>query len=628
MTTKRRKTTTKGVVPPKPTSRKKAAGEVHIIVFMLGIGLLSTIFLFALFYCLEKLSIPNIKSVAYYRPLQTSYIYDSHGAVIDRIFKENRSVIPLKSMPPHLIKAFVSAEDGRFYEHPGLDFLSVLRAMVANIRSGRRGQGGSTITQQVARSLLLTPEKSYIRKFKEAILAWRIDKLLSKDEIIYIYLNQIYLGGGAYGVEAAARTYFDKLAIDLTLGESALLAGLPQAPSRYSPLNHLGRAVKRQRYVLNRMVAEGYITEGQANRAFGEEVRIHKPLLSQNRENGYFIEVVKKRAANMLGVGLYHAGVMIYTTLDSKIQRQAVDSLRRGVKASFNRQPRMAQNKRKVPQGALVSLEVSTSRVKALVGGVDYAVTPYDRATRARRPAGSVFKPLIYGTALENGWNPTSVVVDAPISIKRKGEKLWQPKNFSGQFHGPVTLATALTHSYNSVAVRLLQRTGVTNVHNTARASGISAVLTPDLSLALGAVDVSLLEMTGAYLPFICQGMFRPPLFIDRIEDINGDIVGETRRKANRVFSAKTATEMTHMLGQVISDGTGRRARGLGKPSAGKTGTSNDNRDAWFVGFTNRMLTGIWVGHDDNQGLGRGENGGHTAAPIWLDFMRRVETLR
>ena len=478
----------------------------------------------------------------------------------------------------------------------------------------------------MARSLLLTSEKSFVRKFKEAILAWRIDTLLSKDEIIYIYLNQIYLGEGAYGVEAAARTYFNKRARDLTLGESALLAGLPQAPSRYSPLHHLKSAVKRQRYVLNRMVIEGYITKKQANRAFREKLQFHRPVVKRNRENGYFIGVAKKRAEKLLGVKLEHAGVRIYTTLDSKMQRQAVISLRRGVKASFNRQPKNKKHKRKVPQGALVSLETCSSKVRALVGGVDYTVTPYNRATRARRPAGSVFKPLIYGTALEKGWKPSSVIVDAPISIRNKKKQSWQPKNFSGKFHGPVTLATALTHSYNSVAVRLLQKTGVPEVHRTAKQSGITSELTPDLSLALGAIDVSLLEMTGAYSPFVCGGLFRKPIFIDRIEDNSGTVIVRNRGTATRVFSSRTAEMMKKMLGSVIAGGTGKRARGLAVPSGGKTGTSNGSRDAWFIGFIDRLLTGVWVGHDNNQSLGPGENGGRTAAPIWLDFMKRVES--
>lgn len=618
------KTADSSKVLKKRVSRRIILNEKHVIGFLFIIGTISTLFLFSLFYSLVILKIPDIRSVAYYRPLQTSFIYDRHGMVIDTVFKENRIVVPLKSMSPVLVKAFVSAEDGRFYDHPGLDFFSVLRAAFINIRRGKKGQGGSTITQQVARSLLLTSEKTYTRKFKEAILAWRIDGLLSKDEILYIYLNQIYLGEGAYGVEAAARTYFNKSASELTLGECALLAGLPQAPSRYSPLDHWELAVKRQRYVLNRMVEDGYISNDQANSAFRWPMEFHRPSVWKNRENGYYIKVVKKRAEKLLGVGLDRAGVAIYTTLDSGLQKKAVDSLRHGVKESFNRQPRNRKNKRKVPEGALVSLESCTSKVRTLVGGVDYAVLPYDRATMARRPAGSVFKPLIYATALEKGWKPISVVIDAPITIKTNGGKVWQPKNFNGEFHGPVTLTTALTHSHNSVAVRLLRQTGVDDVHKAARTSGITSSLTSDLSLALGAVDVSLLEMTGAYSTFICGGQYIPPVFIERIESNNGTIIVNNSAEAAPVFSARTATEMKSMLASVVTRGTGRRAAAIGVPCGGKTGTSNGNRDAWFIGFTEKLLTGVWVGHDDNQSLGKGENGGRTAVPIWFNFMRQT----
>ena len=624
----RRKTTTRRPATRKATARKpatarKRVNEKQIIGFLFGICLLSTLFLFLLFWSRERLRIPDIRSVAYYRPLQTSFVYDRHNTVIDRIFKENRTVIPLKGMSPFLVKGFVAAEDSRFYDHPGLDFLSVLRAALINVKRGKKGQGGSTITQQVARSLLLTPEKSYLRKVKEAILAWRIDTLLSKDEILYIYLNQIYLGEGAYGVEAAASTYFNKRAKDLSLGECAILAGLPQAPSRYSPLKHLDRAKERQRYVLNRMAAAGVISKQQANRAFGQRLTFHRPVVKENRENGFFLRVVKERAEKLLGVKLDRAGMRIHTTLDSFMQKRAVAALRKGVKESFNRQPRN-EKKRKVPQGALVALESCSSRVRALVGGVDFAVTPYGRATRARRPAGSVFKPLIFAAALEKGWKPSSVVIDAPIRFKGKNGTAWHPKNSSGTYHGPVTLATALAHSYNSVAVRLLKKVGVKRVHQLARKSGIHSQLTPDLSLALGAVDVSLLEMTAAYSPFVCGGMFRSPVFIDRIENSNGQEIITNRGKPVRAFSARTAASMKRMLYGVVETGTGRRARGLGVATGGKTGTTNDNRDAWFVGFTSRLLTGVWMGHDDNQSLGRGESGGRAAAPIWLAFMRQA----
>ncbi len=621
MATKTTRKRARRPIKRKATRRQKPLNEKHIIGFLFGIGLLLSLFLFLLFFLLSSLNIPNLHSVAYYQPLQTSTIYDRYGVAVERLSSENRTLVSLKRMSPYLPKAFVAAEDSRFYDHPGLDLFSVLRAAMTNIKRGKRGQGGSTITQQVARSLLLTPEKSYIRKLREAILAWRIDSLLTKEEVLYIYLNQIYLGEGAYGVEAAARVYFNKSAAQLSLAESAMLAGLPQAPSRYSPLKNYKAAKKRQLYVLNRMSADGVISKKQAQKAFQRKLQISRTPIKKDRENGYFLRIVKKRAKKLLGVSLTRAGVNIYTTLDSGKQLQAVRSLRKGVKQSFNRQPK-TDKKRIVPQGALVSMETCSGKVRALVGGVDWAVTPYDRATSARRPAGSVFKPLVYSAALESGMVPGSTILDAPLTLKNSDAKVWRPKNFSGKFHGRVSLREALAYSYNSAAIRLLQKTGVDKVQQLASVSGITSEMTPDLSLALGAVDVSLFEMTGAYIPLSCAGLYSPPVFIEKITEKGGAVIYQNSPEKRRVFSKKTAMGMKEMLGLVVNRGTGRRAVGLPVWTGGKTGTSNDNRDAWFIGFTNKLLTGIWVGHDDNESLGSGENGGRTAAPIWLDFMK------
>ncbi len=608
--------------------RKKPLGERHIIGFLFAISFLLTLFLGFLLFSLVSLKIPDIRTVSHYRPLQTTYIYDRQGEVVERVYKENRTLVSFAEMPPLLTKAFVAAEDGRFYEHPGLDFISVIRAAINNLRKGRRGQGGSTITQQVAKSLLLSPEKSYLRKFKEAILAWRIDTLLSKEEILYIYLNQIYLGGGAYGVEAASQVYFSKHVRELTLAEMAILAGLPQAPSKYNPLRHYDRALKRQRYVLNRMAADGYITADVARRAFEEKASVKKKSFSSYRENGYYLQIVKKRAKKILGIPLDYAGLRIYTHLDSRMQRQAVQAVRTGVSASIARQTGSRKGKKKVPQGALVSMEACTAKVRALVGGIDYIVTPFDRASIAKRPAGSVFKPLIYSVALNEGWQPESLITDAPLSIGGGKNGPWRPKNFSGKYHGQTTLANALTHSYNTAAIRLLQKVGLNKVHRLARDLGVEAKMVPDLSLALGAVDVSLLEMTGTYIPYLCEGKFKRPTFINRIEDESGQNIFKNAFPMKEVLSKQTAVKMNTMLQAVIRKGTGKRAKGLPGVSGGKTGTSDDNRDAWFIGFQGQYVTGVWVGHDNNQSLGDSENGGRTAAPIWYEFMKNSERLR
>ncbi len=620
--------------PPRPAPRQKPLNEKHINAFLFGICLLITLFLGSLLFAFKALDLPDISSVSRYNPLQASEILDRHGKVIERIFIENRTVLPLAKMPPLLSKAFVAAEDGRFYDHPGLDFWSVCRAVVNNTMAGRRSQGGSTITQQVARSLLLTPEKTYLRKLKEAILAWRIDSLLSKDEILYIYLNQIYLGGGAHGVEAAAQVYFAKHVQELTLAEMALLAGLPQAPSRYSPFDHLNLARQRQRYVLNRMAEDGYVSAEAAREAFALPLQLKEQENGARENSGYFVQLVRKQAEADLGISLNYAGLRIFTTLDPELQLAATRAVRRGVIASVVRssgQSSKAANdsnekrQKELPQGALVSLEACTGRVRALVGGLDFRVSPFDRATQGRRSAGSVFKPFIYAAALENGWRPQSMILDAPISIQGNGGKQWQPKNFSGEFQGATSLAEALTHSLNVVAVRLLQKVGVGKVRALAKASGISEPITGDLSLALGATGVSLLEITGAYGPFVCQGQFSPPVVISSIEDGAGRILRENKPESHRVLDAGVAQEMQGMLAAVIEKGTGKRAGGLPGLSGGKTGTSDTNRDAWFVGFTSKVITGVWLGYDKNISLGRDETGGRAAAPIWLDFMQQVQ---
>ena len=628
MSPEKRKTATRAR-KASPTSRRRVYTEKHIIFFLFGISFVLALFLGTLLAALISLKIPDIDEVVRYKPLQTTVILDRHGEVIHQISAENRRVIPFTQMGTLLPNAFVAAEDGRFYDHKGLDPFSVFRAFVNNIKEGRRGQGGSTITQQVAKLLLLSPEKTYLRKFKEAALAWRIDTLLTKEEILYIYLNQIYLGEGAYGVEAAAQRYFGKSAKQLSLAEVALLAGLPQAPNRYSPLRHFERAKARQKYVLNRMADDGYITASQANQGFEQRLVLQKNRRAPSRENGYFVEVVKKQVRDFLGSNLERTGIQIHTTLDANMQQQAVQAVRTGLQASLSRQSHLGQPaKRKSPQGALVSLDAHTSEVRAFVGGFDFVTTPYNRATSARRQAGSVFKPLIYAAALAKGWTPQSMIEDRPLALTAQDGKKWSPKNFDGRYRGRIPLMEALVHSSNVAAVRLLSKVGVKRVQRLAHDLEIHSPLTSDLSLALGAVDVSLLEMTASYSPFVNGGNFAAPIFITKIVASDGKVLFTDTPRAQRVLSKTVADQMRAMLVAVVERGTGRAARGLPVVTGGKTGTSNDSRDAWFIGFTDRYLTGVWVGHDRNSSLGRGESGGRTAAPIWLDYMKKLQLIQ
>lgn len=599
---------------PSPRSRpKRPLNEKHIIAFLFTIGLSLSLFIGGLLLILTLLRVPDLRSISEYRPFQASEILDRNGNVLERIYIENRTVIPLSQMPSYLSQAFVAAEDGRFYSHPGLDMWSVFRAAINNIRSGRRGQGGSTITQQVARSLLLTPEKTYLRKFKEAILAWRIDTLLSKEDILYIYLNQIYLGSGAYGVEAASQVYFGKPARDLTLGEAAILAGLPQAPSRYSPHRNKRAALIRQRYVLNRMAADHYVSKNEAREAFNRPLHLSPRSARRGGGNGYFLQLVKKQAEKIVGRSLNRAGIRIVTTLDGGLQKRAITALRSGIHTSFpgNRQV----------QGALIALEATTGRVRALVGGRDFDKSPFDRATQARRSAGSLFKPLLYATAFEEGYSKASILIDAPLAIRGHDGQEWRPKNFTGRYFGATSLGVALIKSRNIIAIKLLQKIGIEKVQVLARRCGIRPPITSDLSLALGATGVSLLEITAAYTPFVCGGDFYEPSLISTIESTDGEMIYRHQPLGKRVMSSGVAGVMKGLLVEVIRRGTGRRAGGLQGVSGGKTGTTNDNRDAWFVGFSGDTLAGVWLGYDDNKGLGKGKGGGVVAAPIWRDFM-------
>lgn len=609
----------------KPAVRSRVHKEKSVYFFLIAICLLQTVFVGGLLLAYRSLNIPDISTVANYRPAEATVIYDRHGKIIDRMFTENRTVIPLLQMSPFLPKAFVAAEDGRFFEHPGLDLISVLRAAINNFRNGAKSQGGSTITQQVTKSLLLTPEKTYIRKIKEAILAWRIDKTLSKDEILFIYLNQIYLGEGAYGVEAAAQVYFGKSAAQLSLGECALLAGLPQAPSRYSLFDHMDRAIERQKYVLNRMAADGYVTAVAAMKGYEEKIKLNPRVQYATDENAYYLQIVKKKARAYLGGPLQSAGVKIYTYLDSKMQSQALKVVKRGVKASKSRQVVAGKDVETPPQAALVCVETKNSRIRALVGGTSFKKSPFDRAAQAKRPVGSTFKPFVYAVALQQGWTPQSPIDDGPLSIRGKDGKTWSPQNYSGRFHGNTTLAEALAGSYNAASVRLMQKVGYKRVHQLAKDVGISAALPPDLSLSLGAADISLLEMTGAYLPFAGDGTYLRPRFIEKMVLSDGSVVyPEKPGKRKRVLSSGVTKNMKQMLYGVVTKGTGKKVADVPGVQGGKTGTSDKSRDGWFVGYDKIYTTGVWVGYDLNKTMGKKESGGATAAPIWRDFMLEI----
>jgi len=596
--------------------------HVHVALYLLAISLLLTLVVAVVLFLFLTLNIPDISSLSNYTPPATTVILDKDGRQIDTISTQNRFVVPVDSMPKDLPLAFVAAEDARFFQHEGVDAWSTIRALAHNLRKGEKGQGGSTITQQVARALLLTPEKTYTRKIKEAVLAYRIDKALSKKEILHIYLNQIYFGEGAYGVDAAARVYFGKKAVDLNLAEIAILAGLPQAPSRYSPFKHFDLTKKRQAYVLNRMADEGYITATMARKAFAHPLLWGAPGETDD-DSRYFVQYVKKYIQAKYGwEALVAGGLTIETTLDQDLQKSATAAVRRGVAKWVVRRPK---NIGGLPQAALVAMDASTGEVRALVGGTDFNKSPFDRATQAKRQPGSAFKPIVYAAALRDAFTPASIIMDEPLVLPGSSPgAAWEPQNFDGEFKGPTTLESALIHSRNIVTVKLLQAIGIEPVRQLAQDMGIVSQLNTNLSLALGSSEVTLLELTSAYTTFANLGQPAKPVFITKITDRNGNLLESYKAKKRQALDKETAYQITRIMQGVIEEGTGKKASGLTQEAAGKTGTTDTFRDAWFIGYTPEMVCGVWMGFDKKLSLGNDETGGLACAPIWLDFMQKV----
>lgn len=742
-------------------------------------------------------NLPDLRGIEDYQPPLASRVYDRKGREIGQFYEERRQLTPLEEIPDHVIYAFVSGEDSTFFEHAGIDFASILRAAWVNLRAGGEiRQGGSTITQQMVKGLLLTPERSYRRKVREMILARDIENYFSKEEILYLYLNQIYFGHGAYGIGEAARTYFDKAVSELSLSEGALLAGLPKAPSRYSPFANPEAAERRRLYVLERMLDDlriDAVTHATA--------RIDRPVLTERDDESlevaaYFIEEVRRNLfASLGGDQVLRGGLRIETTLDLDDQRGAVAAVQKGLEnldrrqgyrgplrsvpaaeiptelerlelanqldheaaisspvgeeiaagideqltgahllgdgpflgvvtqvneegdfarigfapslegivrlkdVSWAREPAPKKRPRDVKdiekifalgdvarftrvvrdpeeevapdvllvtlhqdpiaQAALLSFEVDSDEVLAMVGGYDYATSQFNRVTQARRQPGSAFKPLIYAAAMARDYTPASIIYDRPVVyVDPVSGFTWRPENYKKIFYGPITLREALVRSVNNATVHLFHEVGVDYVIDFARRLGIQSPLSRDLSLALGSSGMSLLEITRAYGVFAAGGRRVMPTFIRRVTDRNGDVLLEDVPLGNppeekapeealaleeapdqslldladstwvdgpdQIMFPEDAFLTVDLLRAVVSDpgGTGWRLKQLRRPLAGKTGTTNDQGDAWFIGFSANVATGVWVGHDEGRKLGWGETGSRASAPIWVNYMR------
>jgi len=707
--------------------------------------------------------LPDFRQLADYEPDIMTRIYAGDGRLLTEYAIEKRIFVPYSAIPEHVVHAFVSAEDQRFFEHPGVDPIGLTRAVLTNIKNygtGRRPVGASTITQQVAKNFLLTNELSITRKVKEAILSLRIEQAFSKKHIMELYLNEIYLGIGSYGVAAAAMNYFNKSLDELTLAESAFLAALPKAPNNYNPSRHLQAAVTRRNWVIGRMREDGYISATEAEEALKE------PLLTHGRTNTlfsghskYFSEDVRRLLVDRYGEdALYKGGLAVRTTLDPTLQEFATQSVREGLidydrrhgwrgplttiqvdqswgirlrdakipnglietwqravvlkltktdahigfvggergkipmsalwwareplnnqkvgptpnrpsdvlkvgdviaVESIANQTYKASNGKSMPydaddyglrqlpevDGALVAMDPHTGRVLAMVGGFNHSRSEFNRASQAMRQPGSAFKPFVYLSALENGYKPSDLILDAPFVLEVPGQPKWKPKNYGGKFYGPTTLREGVERSKNLMTVRLAQDIGMDKVVATAKRFGIADRMLPVLSMSLGAGETTVMQLTTAYAMLVNGGKRVIPTLIDRIQDRNGKTIyrhddrpcdgcealfwndeqtPELPDGREQITDPISAYQMTHILEGVVERGTGRRIRSIGKPLAGKTGTSNDSMDTWFVGFSPDFVVGVFVGFDEPKSLGLHETGSSVAAPIFKSFMEQA----
>lgn len=736
-------------MPARPTDRSGSSEQgarkrarrkglplwLTVFVWLIALGSLAVGGLIAAVLVYYSSQVPDFRQLADYKPSLITKVYDRNGEVIAEYARERRVWVPIADIPKPLVQAFLAAEDSNFFEHGGYDLKAIVRAALSNVMT-HRTQGASTITQQVAKTFLLSSERTYTRKIKELILSWRIEQAFTKNEILELYLNRIYLGNGAYGIAAAAQTYFSKTLDELTLAERATIAGLPQAPTRYNPVRNPKAARARRDIVLRRMEAESFISPADADAAVALPLGLNVSPLKEGQDAPHFSEYIRRQIEKTYGAdALYNDGMSVYSTLDLGLQAMAesavYDGLRDydrrhgwrgplmhlkntndwesaldeltetyaaswrigepavvlkvsgksatiglvgGVKGTlpasgikwtgrtsldkmlktgdviFVKAAKPGKDEKvssgytleQLPkvQGALVALDVKTGNVLAMVGGIGEG---FNRAMQAQRQVGSSFKPFVYAAALEKGYTPASTILDAPV-VFRTGDKEWKPQNYDNTIGGETTLRSGLERSRNLMTVRLAQDVGMRAVADVVKRAGVSTpVPITDLSVSLGSVAFNLLDMTSAYAVFARGGQYVPPTLLQRIQDARGTTLMRTppvcdactatmgaapeksppylEPSGRQAFSPQVAYLMTTMLQGVIQRGTGYALNALGRPMAGKTGTTNDYVDAWFVGYTPSMAVGVWVGMDTPASLGHGETGARAALPIWKDFM-------
>ena len=674
---------------------------------------------------------PDAADLADYRPPTATRVYAWDGTLIGEFSRERRIFVPYDQIPPRVVKAFLAAEDRKFYDHSGIDYQGLSRAVlknVLNISRGRRLEGGSTITQQVAKNVLLNSDVTLGRKFKEAILANRLEQVLSKSQILELYLNEIWLGYRSFGVGAAAYNYFGKPLSDLTLAETAYLAALPKGPQNYQPIRNKANAIRRRNWIIGEMADLGWVTRQEANAAMAEDLKVQaEPTRARYRDADYFIEEVRQRAILTLGDKVNEGGYYLRTTLDIRLQTAARIALMQGLEQYDRRHGwrgavgRVDQGQegwqkkakaltppferrdwviavvqsakgpvrvqlidgktgtiaeedvkwakttkgfavgdlifvapgkgagqyalKQIPtvNGALVAMDPYSGRVLAMVGGYSFSLSKFNRATQAQRQPGSAFKPFVYATALDNGYTPASVVADAPITIKGETEdKDWTPENYSKDYYGNLVLRKGLEQSRNAMTVRLAQAIGMDKVRETAIRMGVVKDMSPVLAMSLGSGETTPFKLTAAYAPFVNGGRRIEPHLIELVqvrvgkpllkgdgrdcERCNMGFLGEESPRlapaGTEVLDPITAYQITTMLQGVVQRGTAAQVSSLGRPLAGKTGTTNEYRSAWFVGYSPEIVVGVFVGFDDNRSLGKNETGGQAAVPIFIEFMQ------
>lgn len=681
-------------------------------------------------YIAASRNIPSIEELKKYSPAGGTKIYSDDDVLIGELKIEKGIFVSIDVIPPNILNAIVSVEDSRFWKHKGIDYIGIARAITKDIIHASLKEGGSTITQQLAKVVFLSPEKTIKRKLKEISLAIKIEKSLSKKEILELYLNKVYFGHGAYGIEMAARKYFGKQAKQLNLSEASMLAGLVKAPSSYSPFNDLTKAKQRQFIVLTRMEAEGYISKAEKEIAYKQPLYLSSPKKGFE-VNGYFTEYIRKYLEDKYGEDtIYKSGLKVYTTLDRGMQEAAVNAIQSGLRdidkrrgwrgpiehkgdIDINKELKSKELKATVaispgdiysglvlkvnpkealiktrgvvgilslndaqwaaklidPQngaariiknfdltrilksgdmvkvsikniqkqtllltleqepeveGALVAIEPYTGFIRAMVGGYDFTKSDYNRVLFAQRQPGSAFKPIIYAAAMDHGFTPASIINDEPITYTGGAAKAWNPENADRKFYGPTRLKEALTFSRNVVTVRLAEAIGIDTLISFSRTVGFYGDMPENLSIALGSFSITPLEMATVYNVFASNGMKTNPIYIKYVSDRQGRIVESSEPNPEQAISPQTAFLITSMMEDVVRYGTGWRARALGRPVAGKTGTTNDYKDAWFVGYTPNLVASVWVGFDNLKSLGPQETGARAASPIWVSFMNNA----